>query len=82
MSNEYRLKQQQFTEDNALLTQQYQEQISNQLNQYLKDFTAANEYDYIFGATGDGSLMGAKDAYNVTDLVLNYANQRYKGVAK
>lgn len=82
MRNEYGLKQQQFAEDNRIMAQQYQEQISNQLNQYLKDFTQEHEYDYIFGATGDGSLMGAKDVYNVTDAVLNYANQRYKGTVK
>lgn len=82
MRNEYGLKQQQFGEDNNILAQQYQEQVSNQLNQYLKDFTEEQGYDYVFGATGDGSLMGAKDIYNVTDAVLSYANQRYKGTAK
>jgi len=82
MRNEYGLKQQQFGEDNNILAQQYQEQVSNQLNQYLKDFTEEQGYDYVFGATGDGSLMGAKDIYNVTDAVLSYANQRYKGAAK
>lgn len=82
LRNEYTLKNQQFVEDNNMVSQQYQEQIANQLNQYLKDFTEQNGYDYVFGATGDGSLMGAKDVYNITDMVLSYANQRYKGVAK
>lgn len=82
MRNEYALKQQQFVEDNSVLMQQYQEQISNQLNQYLKDFTEEEGYDYIFGATNAGSLMGAKDQYNVTDEVLNYANARYQGAEK
>ncbi|MGH1337913.1 MAG: OmpH family outer membrane protein [Aureispira sp.] len=82
MRNEYGLKQQQFAEDNNMLVQQYQEQISNQLNQYLKDFTKEEGYDYLFGATNDGSLMGAKDAYNITDVVLSYVNARYKGVKK
>jgi outer membrane protein len=82
MRNEYGLKQQQFTEDNNVLTQQYQEQISNQLNQYLEDFTEEKGYDYIFGATGNGSLMGAKEEYDVTDEVLNYINNRYKGASK
>ena len=82
LQNEYRLKQQQFAEDNALLTQRYQEQIATQLNQYLKDFTAAEEYDYIFGATSAGSLMGAKEGYDVTDAGLRYANARYKGAAQ
>lgn len=82
LRQEYSLKQQQFVEDNTLLTQRYQEEIATQLNQYLKDFTAEQEYDYIFGATGAGSLMGAKDSYDVTNAVLTYVNDRYKGVAK
>lgn len=80
--NEYGLKQQQFAEDNTMLVQQYQGQISNQLNQYLKDFTEEKGYDYIFGATNDGSLMGAKEKYDITDVVLNYVNERYKGATK
>ena len=80
MRYEYMLKQKQFNEDTQLMRQTYQEQISTQLNQYLKDFTAVEGYDYVFGATGEGSLMGAKDQYDVTDAVLKYANNRYKGV--
>ena len=79
MSQAFNLKQQQFAEDNALMVQRSQEQIATQLNQYLEDFTKEQGYDYIFGATGAGSLMGAKEAYNVTDEVLRYANERYKG---
>lgn len=77
---EYVLKQKQFNEDTQLMRQNYQEQISTQLNQYLKDFTEEKGYDYIFGATGEGSLMGAKEQYDVTDAVLKYANNRYKGI--
>jgi len=79
MSQAFNLKQQQFVEDNALMVQRSKEQIATQLNQYLEDFTKEQGYDYIFGATGAGSLMGAKEAYNVTDEVLRYANERYKG---
>lgn len=82
LRQEYSLKQQQFGEDNALLTQRYQEQIATQLNQYLKDFTEDQGYDYLFGATGAGSLLGANEGYDVTDAVLVYVNERYKGVAK
>lgn len=82
LRQEYSLKQQQFAEDNALLTQRYQEQIATQLNQYLKDFTEEQGYDYLFGATGSGSLMGAKEEYDVTNKVLMYVNKRYKGAAK
>ncbi len=82
VKNEYIVKQQQFVEDNNILTQQYQQQISSQLNQYLKDFTEESGYDYIFGATGNGSLMGAKEEYDVTNKALEYINKRYRGEAK
>lgn len=82
LRTEYQLKQQQFAEDNTVLVQRYQEQISNQLNQYLHDYTEREGYDYIFGATGAGSLMGAKDEYDITTQVITYANERYKGMKK
>ena len=79
---EFRIKQQQFIEDNQVLNQQYQQEVSTQLNQYLEDFTTKEGYDYIYGATGTGSLMGAAEKYDITEPVLHYVNQRYQGYSK
>lgn len=82
LRREYDLKQQQFVEDNQMLNQKYQEQIAVQLNQYLKEYTEESGYDYIFGATGGGSLMGAGERYDITQDVIIYVNNRYKGISK
>lgn len=75
----YFQQQQQLQEDNDALAQQYTEQIWTQLNQYIKEYGSENDYEYIFGANGDGALMFANDAVNITDDVNNFVNERYQG---
>jgi len=73
-------QKQTFEEDNAALTKQYDQQILTQLNQYLKDFGEKNHFTYIFGNDGNGSLVYAADAKNVTTEVIEYINRKYKGL--
>jgi len=60
-------------------SEDYTQQIWDQINQYIKDFGAAQNYDYIFGTEGSGMLMYGKNEKNLTDEVLHYINQRYQG---
>lgn len=76
---EFAQMQQTLSEDNDALGQQYDNEILSQLNQYVKDFGEENGYTYIFGNDGNGSLMYAKDAENITDKVTKYINERYQG---
>ena len=82
LKQEYMVKQQQFAEDNQNLAVKYQQEIVTQLNQYVQDYSEANEYDYILGATGEGGLMAAKKTENITPSVLSYINERYSGTSK
>jgi len=75
----YLQKQKTFEEDNAQLVKQYDEQILNQLNQYVKEYGERNGYDYIFGNDGNGSLMYAYESDNVTPHVLSFINKKYQG---
>lgn len=79
MRDAYFKKQEEFKESNEILAQKYTDQVWIQLNQYMKDFGHQNEYRYIFGATGDGALMFADDAVNITVEVQGYVNDRFKG---
>src|SRR5574337_1394360 len=63
---EYFRKQEQFREDNQALADKYTSQIWSQLNQYMQDYGHTQGYEYIFGANGDGALMYADDAVNIT----------------
>jgi outer membrane protein len=76
---QYLVKKQEFSEDNENLSAQFDEQIFRQMNQYVKDFGEKKSYSYIFGANGQGVLMYAKESEDITDEVLKYINERYKG---
>ncbi|MBN4061731.1 OmpH family outer membrane protein [Bacteroidales bacterium AH-315-I05] len=80
LREEYYLKEQQFSEDNKALMQQYNNQILNQLNQYVQEYGEKYNYQFILGASGSGSLMYANEQDNVTKEVLKYANERYDGM--
>lgn len=70
----------QYEEDNAALSRKYDEQILTQLTQYVIEFGKKNGYDIIFGADGNGSLMYAREVYNVSDEVILFINNKYKGI--
>jgi len=61
------------------LSAQYDKEILAQLNQYVRDFGAKNNYEYIFGNDGNGSLMYAQESNDLTRQVTEYINQKYAG---
>ena len=73
-------QKQTYEEDNAALTKQYDQQILTQLNQYIKDFGEKNHFTYIFGNDGNGSLVYAHDAKNITKELTEFINNKYKGL--
>ncbi|MBK8705977.1 MAG: OmpH family outer membrane protein [Saprospiraceae bacterium] len=77
---EFLQRKQTYEEDNAALTKQYDQEILTQLNQYIKDFGEKHHFTYVFGNDGNGSLMYAADAKNVTKEVIEFINRKYKGV--
>jgi outer membrane protein len=68
-----------FEEDNAVLSEQYDKQILGQMSQYILDYGKKNKYDLILGADGNGTLMYADDALNISEEITTYINNRYKG---
>jgi outer membrane protein len=77
---EYLKLKNQYQQDNAALSQKYDEQILAQLTQYVMEFGKKNNYDIIFGADGNGSLMYSKDAYNISDQIIVFINNKYRGI--
>ncbi len=76
----YFQKKQEFEEDNSALVAQYDAQILKQLTQYVTDFGKEYEYTYIFGADGNGTIMYGKEKNNITEEVITYINDKYKGI--
>ena len=79
LREEYFYKKKQFDEDNEALTQKYNQQIFQQLNQYIQDYSKEEGYDYVFGAEGSGALMAASEKKNITEEVLSFINLKYQG---
>ncbi len=77
--NEAESKSRAFAEDRARITNEFDEQVWTQVNQFVRDFGEAEEYDYIYGLTGDGSLMHAPESEDLTNEVIVYINERYHG---
>jgi len=73
-------QQQQFEEDNTALIKKYDNQIIGQLNQYVSDFGKMNNYRYVLGNDGNGNIMYAVETDNITEQVIQFINNKYKGV--
>lgn len=75
----YLLKEDQFNRENEEVLRNYNDKVWKQLNQYVEDFGKENGYDYLFGTSGQGNLMYAEEGDNVTEKVITYINEKYKG---
>jgi outer membrane protein len=75
----YLLKENQFAKENENLYESYNDQIWKQLNQFMEDYGKEKNYDYILGASGQGTLMFAEESNDITKEVIEYINLRYAG---
>jgi Skp family chaperone for outer membrane proteins len=57
----------------------YTADIWTRINQEILIFGKDQGYDFVFGASGNGSLMYAADQKNVTAEFVEYLNGKYKG---
>ncbi len=80
LRQDYLMKKKNFSEDTERTSQQYDEEIWKQLNQYVNDYGKENEYTYIYGAQGNGSLMYGSEKEDITGQVNEYVNHKYKGI--
>jgi outer membrane protein len=75
----YYLKKDQLTEANIQMANQFNEQIRNQLNQYISDYSKKEGYTYVFGVDGQGSIMYGDESENITKEVIEYINTKFQG---
>lgn len=55
------------------------EEIWTRLNGLIIDYGNSEGFDYIFGAMGNGNMMYASEAQDVTDDALDFVNRKYLG---
>ena len=77
--DEYQLREEDYYRGHDKITEDYNEKITTQMNEYITSFGKENGYTYILGANGTGSLMYAHEGEDVTDKVIAYINEKYEG---
>jgi outer membrane protein len=68
-----------FSEQEAELTNRYTTDIWRQINGSITEFGKLRGFEFIHGATGDGTLMYADKTLDISDEVILYINNKYKG---
>lgn len=61
------------------LANQYTADIWKRINEWVSEYGKANQYDFVLGAAGNGSLMYAEETNDITEAVIVYVNKRYAG---
>jgi outer membrane protein len=77
---DFLLRKQKLEEEQVQLTEQYNSQILNQINQYIKEFGDENKIDLIVGSNGDGNVMYGSSELDMTDEAISYLNSKYNPV--
>ncbi len=77
--NSFQVASQHFQVKEEELSQKYTSDIWKQINQYLVEYGKEQGYEFIFGASGDGNLMFAHDANDISEEIILYINTKYEG---
>lgn len=75
LNNYQQAIQKQIQEEDQKLTQT----VVNDINDYVKEYGKSHGYPIIFGAGGNGNIMYAEDASDLTGIVLKGLNAQYEG---
>ena len=73
----YQDQLQKFAAQEQALSERYTADVWKRINESVADYGKKKGYDFIFGASGDGAIMFAGEANDVTDDVIRYINQSY-----
>jgi len=75
----YQQKKQKYQERYEERSTYYNDQIWKQINTYVQEYGKEQGYRYIFGASGNGSLMYGSEGENISQAVIEFINQKYQG---
>lgn len=75
---EFMMKQNQFDTESANQSAQYNDQIFQQLRQYVDDFKSEHHYDLLIGL-GSGGIVSTSEGVDVSKSLREFINQKYKG---
>lgn len=75
----YETLQKNYVMEEQALSDKYTGDLWKDINLHLAVFGKEQGYDFIFGATGNGTIMFANDAHDATREVIEYINTKYEG---
>lgn len=68
-----------FNQEKERAEMDMQQQVWNQLNQYMLDFGKSHKYKLILGANNNGNIVYSNEAVDLTNELVYYVNLRYSG---
>lgn len=77
--NEFLYKKDKFSEESERLASEYNAKVWQQITEYTIQYGKENNCDFIFGANGQGSLMYAENANDISKSVLSYIDTKFTG---
>ncbi|HEU4717369.1 MAG TPA: OmpH family outer membrane protein [Bacteroidia bacterium] len=77
--NDFLARRKQLEDEKQSQTSEYNQQIINRMNQYINEYGQHNGYDFILGDDGNGNVMFASPARDITEPIIRYINDRYSG---
>jgi len=77
--NQYQQTSNRYAQEERELSEQYTADIWKEINQYVVDYGKQSGYDFIYGAVGNGSLMYGHEAFDITEDVVAFINEKYEG---
>ena len=78
LSGQYQKIMEQRSLQDQQLSEQYTNDIWKFINEKANEYGEQEGYDYIFGASGNGSLMYAKHKHDITEDIIEYINKKYE----
>ncbi len=80
IQNDIEQKTYEASQNERILTDKYNTQIWKQLNQYIKEYGKSKDLDLMYGANGQGTILYAKEKYDLSKECIIYVNNKYLGV--
>lgn len=76
LKERFLLLQQKYEEESLRLKEAYFNQIREDINEKARLFSEEHNYDFVFAAMGDGSLMYGKESFDITEEFKKYLNKK------
>lgn len=67
-------------QENERMRQELEQQIWNQLNEYLYQYGKENDYPVILGAQNNGNIIYVDTPVDITDAAIEFVNLKYRGI--